>query len=140
MTEYEQAAKTEIINKLREEGYATYANIFDLFDLNLTEDPKTVAYLLPGKAKIVVNKNLSIDQVSTIVRHEILHEYLTHAERELAYDTQHKLEPGHNIANIAGDYEISNRGYTKKDKNIVRAIKLGNQVLKGLVTEDQYPG
>lgn len=140
MTEYEQAAKTEIINKLREEGYATYANIFDLFDLNLTEDPKTVAYMLPGKAKIVVNKNLSIDQVSTIVRHEILHEYLTHAERELAYDTQHKLEPGHNIANIAGDYEISNRGYTKKDKNIVRAIKLGNQVLKGLVTEDQYPG
>ena len=45
----------------------------------------------------------------------------------------------HDLSNIAADFEISNRGYTDADKRNVRKIKLGDQILRGLVTEDEYP-
>ncbi len=134
-------AKQEIINILRDEGYATYARLADLFDIYLTDDPNVVGYMIPGKAKIVLNQNLSISQVSLIIRHEILHEFLTHRERQTEVDTANKGKLGsdHELANIAGDYEISNRGYTDRDKANARAIVLGDKVLRGLVTEDEYP-
>ena len=141
MTARDEAAKEQIIRKLRSEGYPTYARLFDLFDLNLTDNPDVVGYMLPGKAKIVLNENLSIDQVSTIVRHEILHEWLSHGARSEKFDKEHPdLLPDHDTANIAADYEISNVGYTDKDKRAARAIILGDKTLQGLVTEDQYPG
>lgn len=139
-------AKKQLKKKLREQGYATYARLLDLFDVYLTDDPEHIAYMYPGKAVIVMNKNLNIDQVSTLVRHEILHEYLAHKQRQERYHTSNpKWGKGdnpafHQIQNIAGDFEISNKGYTDRDKSIARAIKLGDQVLRGLVTEDQYPG
>lgn len=141
MTARDEAAKEQIIRKLRSEGYPTYARLFDLFDLNLTDNPDVVGYMLPGKAKIVLNENLSIDQVSTIVRHEILHEWLSHGPRGEKFDKEHPdLLPDHDTSNIAADYEISNIGYTDKDKRAARAIILGDKTLQGLVTEDQYPG
>ena len=141
MTARDEAAKEQIIRKLRSEGYPTYARLFDLFDLNLTDNPDVVGYMLPGKAKIVLNENLSIDQVSTIVRHEILHEWLSHGSRSEKFDKEHPdLLPDHDTSNIAADYEISNVGYTDKDKRAARAIILGDRTLQGLVTEDQYPG
>ena len=141
MTARDEAAKEQIIRKLRSEGYPTYARLFDLFDLNLTDNPDVVGYMLPGKAKIVLNENLSIDQVSTIVRHEILHEWLSHGARSEKFNKEHPdLLPDHDTSNIAADYEISNIGYTDKDKRAARAIILGDKTLKGLVTEDQYPG
>ena len=141
MTARDEAAKEQIIRKLRSEGYPTYARLFDLFDLNLTDNPDVVGYMLPGKAKIVLNENLSIDQVSTIVRHEILHEWLSHGPRSEKFDKEHPdLLPDHDTSNIAADYEISNVGYTDKDKRAARAIILGDKTLQGLVTEDQYPG
>lgn len=141
MTARDEAAKEQIIRKLRSEGYPTYARLFDLFDLNLTDNPDVVGYMLPGKAKIVLNENLSIDQVSTIVRHEILHEWLSHGARSEKFDKEHPdLLPDHDTSNIAADYEISNVGYTDKDKRAARAIILGDRTLQGLVTEDQYPG
>lgn len=141
MTARDEAAKEQIIRKLRSEGYPTYARLLDLFDLNLTDNPNVVGYMLPGKAKIVLNENLSIDQVSTIVRHEILHEWLSHGPRGEKFDKEHPdLLPDHDTSNIAADYEISNVGYTDKDKRAARAIILGDKTLQGLVTEDQYPG
>ena len=141
MTARDEAAKEQIIRKLRSEGYPTYARLFDLFDLNLTDNPDVVGYMLPGKAKIVLNENLSIDQVSTIVRHEILHEWLSHGARSEKFDKEHPdLLPDHDTSNIAADYEISNVGYTDKDKRAARAIIVGDKTLQGLVTEDQYPG
>lgn len=139
MTKYEQLAKEEIIKQLQKEGYATYARLFDMFDLHLTEDPDTIAYMIPQKAVIVMNKNLTIEQVSTFVRHEILHEYLTHMERKHADDIKNNRVGDQQIANIAADYEISNRGYTDQDKKNIRAVVMGDQVLRGLVTEDDYP-
>lgn len=138
--EKRQDAKDEIFDLLREQGYPTYARLFDLFDVYLTDDPRDVAYMIPQKAVIVLNKMLSPKQVSTIVRHEILHEYLTHHEREEIFHQEHpSYRRNSQISNIAADYEISNRGYTKEDKRIARAIQLGDKTLEGLVTEVKYP-
>lgn len=143
VTREEYLAKKQIMDKLAKEGYPTYAQLLDLFDLNLTNDPNVVGFMVPNKGVIVLNRNLDIDQVSTIVRHEILHEYLSHAlrmERHLGKEAYDKRSPSiHDLINIAADYEISNRGYTEKDKNIIRAIKLNGKVLHGLVTEDDHP-
>lgn len=157
MTAYEQLAKKQIIKALAADGYPTYAKfIRDLFDINLTEDPDVVAYMEPSKARIVVNSGLDIDQVSTVVRHEILHEYLNHHRRLIKKLAQEaNLDPdklddmslkelenklySNQIFNIAGDYEISNRGYTQKDKSIVRSLILNGQICRGLVTEDDHP-
>ena len=124
-----KGAKKQIIKKLREQGYATYARLLDLFDVYLIDDPNHIAYMIPGKAKVVFNKDLSIDQVSTLARHEILHEYLTHMERQGAF---HKNNPNYigdaELSNIAGDFEISNRGYTDADKATARSIKLNGKI------------
>lgn len=137
MTKRERAAKHQVERILGEQGYPTYASLLELFDFNLTQDPEVVAYMIPSKAVIVVNEGLDIEQVSTIVRHEILHEYLSHAKR---IDKHLDGKPeNHKQANIAGDYEISNVGYTDTDKRIARSIKLNGKTLQGLVTEDQHP-
>ena len=137
MTKRERLAKSQVMNVLGKQGYSTYARLLQLFDLHLTKDPDVIAYMIPNKAIIVINEGLDIDQVSTVVRHEILHEYLSHQlrmERHLNGKPENHLQ-----ANIAGDYEISNRGYTEQDKRIARSIVLNGKVISGLVTEDQHP-
>lgn len=156
MTYYEEVAKREILRVLAENGYKAYAKLLQLFELNVTKDPDVVAYMVPDKGKIVVNEGLDIDQVSMVVRHEILHQYLDHHNRlmkhlakqaGLDYDTlsdmdlkelQNKLY-SNQIFNIAGDYEISNRGYTEADKKTARNLYLNGQIVSGLVTEIDHP-
>ena len=156
MTVEEKQSKQFIETLLSKQGYPTYARLLHEFDLNLTNSPTIVAYMEPGKGRIVVNRNLNVDQVSTIIRHEILHQYLQHENRlikELAKDIgvdpdeiddntleelKNKLYSSADF-NIAGDYEISNRGYTEADKDVARSIELNGQILTGLVTEDQHP-
>lgn len=123
-------AKNQIIDILRNQGYPSYAKLVNLFDIYLTDDPDVVGYMVPGKAKIVLNGMLNTDQVSTIIRHEILHEYFVHAKRAQDVDKSHPdLYPDHMLANIAGDYDISNKGYTDADKATARSIILGDKVL-----------
>ena len=133
-------AKYEIMKILREQGYPTYAKILDLFDIYLTDDPQVIGYMVPDKALIVLNEGLSIKQVSTIVRHEIMHEFLEHAMRREKWEKENNIRGSHQIANIAADYEISNKAYTDADKASARSIFLNGELLRGLVTEDQYPG
>ena len=133
-------AKKQIIKILQEDGYPRYARLVGLFDIYLTDDPNIVGYMIPGKAKIVLNQELSTDQVSVIIRHEILHEFLSHQMRLEKFhqsNPQYKLD--HQLSNIAADFEISNRGYTDRDKATVTAIRLGKETLRGLVTEDRHP-
>lgn len=145
MTPLEQAAKKQISDQLNKQGYPTYSRLLDKLDLKLIDvdkHPEDVAYLIPTKATIYINPNLDIKEVSTIIRHEILHEYLTHMARSEAYrkkDLKNKDIP-HTLINIAGDYEISNRGYTDQDKAIVRGLTINGNLLRGLVTEDDHPG
>ena len=99
-------AKNEIIKILIEQGYPTYAKLVNLFDIYLTDNPEVIGYMEPGNAKIVLNEKLSINQVSTIVRHELLHEWLTHAQRRANVDKENNDSGNHEIANIAADFEI----------------------------------
>ena len=137
--------KNDIIDILRNQGYATYARLLQLFDVYTTDDPNAIAYMIPGKAAIVLNENaLYEDQVSVLVRHEILHEFLTHMERQIEFENAHpglKAPKSNNkLANIAADFEISNVGYTDNDKYRIKNIQMGNNYLQGLVTELEEPG
>lgn len=159
MTREERKAKSYLVRLLRTNGYPTYAKILDRFDLNYTNDPNAIAYMLPGKGVIVINRAVDARQASVLVRHEILHEYLRHEKRLLDHLAQRKgidrdaldeisLEDldkdlkkilyRNSVFNIAADYEISNRGYTDKDKDDVRAIQINGRILSGLVTEDDH--
>lgn len=134
-------AKKQIVKILKNQGYPTYAWLLDPFDVYLTDDPNVIAYMIPNKATIVINELLDINQVSTVVRHEILHEYLTHAKRTAEFEKSHPDRVyNHEVSNIAADFEISNRGYTDADKDNMRRVKVGDQTLTALVTEDEYPG
>ena len=156
MTREEKAAKYFLSRVLSTEGYPTYAKIFSKFDLNFTNDPSVIAYMEPNKGRIVINRGVDETQASVLIRHEILHDYLRHEKRlldKLAKDKN--LDPddldditikdlkkdlySSDIFNIAADYEISNRGYTDKDKQTVKNIELNGRVLSGLVTEDDHP-
>lgn len=133
-------AKNQIMGILNKQGYPSYAKLLNLFDVYLTDDPEVIGYMIPGKAKIVLNGGLNTDQVSTIVRHEILHEYLVHRQRSETFEKSHPDLGGNpQLSNIAADYEISNKGYTNADKQTARAIKLGDKTLTGLVTEFDHP-
>ena len=151
MTKEERATRDYLAEKLGEQGYATYAKLFMLFDLRLTSDPRYVGFMEPGKGRITLNRTLAEHQMGLIIRHEILHEYLSHEMRLLDHlaEKYPDMDPddislknilyGSDIYNIAADYEISNRGYTERDKQDVRNIQLGGQVVSGLVTEDKHP-
>lgn len=136
-------AKDQMTDVLRSQGYATYARLLQLFDVYLTDDPDTIAYMIPQRAAIVINKNVDEDSVSVLLRHEMLHEYLTHFERQLEFEKNNPgLKPpksNNKLANIAADFDISNLGYTDADKIKVRNIIIQDKVLSGLVTEDEHP-
>lgn len=156
MTAREQVAKTDLLWVLAKDGYKAYAKILQDFDVNLTKDPNVVAYTEIDKGRIVINEGLRLNQVSMIVRHEILHNFLDHEKRlikhlaqeaNLDYDTlsdtdfeklQNQLY-SNQIFNIAADYEISNRGYTEADKKIVKGLWLNGKKVEGLITEVDHP-
>lgn len=150
MLKDEKNAKASIMRYLAEQGYPRYASLLRYFDVNVTSDPDTIAYVENDRARIVINKYLSIEQVSVVVRHELLHRWLRHAyraEKHVGKDAWDKRTyQDHQIFNIAADYEISNRGYTDEDKKMVRNLRLNDpslsreeQIKGGLVTEDDHP-
>lgn len=156
MTKEEKFAKELIRRDLKRQGYSTYSKILGEYDLNLTNNPTVIGFMEPAKGRIVVNRGLEESQVGLIIRHEILHFYLDHENRLLKklardagldYDMLSDTDISdlkqtlysNDMFNIAADYEISNRGYTDKDKEIVRQIDLNGNILSGLVTEDDHP-
>lgn len=157
MKDREKRAKAAIIELLGENGYASYAKLFQDFDLHLTSDPSVIAYMIPDEGTIVVNEGLLLEQVGVCVRHEILHEYLNHLNRMITLlSIRHGLDPEEVLAqtnpdeykeikdeifqddvfNYAGDYEISNVGYTEEDKEVIRNIDIKGNIVSGLVTDD----
>lgn len=160
MTREERKLKKWLRTTLNTQGYPTYSRILDKFDTYFTSDPNVVAYMVPNEGKIVINSGVTDKQASVLVRHEILHEYLQHEKRLLdklarnkgidkselddisLKDLESELKEilySNDDFNIAGDYEISNRGYTEKDKEEVRNINLNGRIVSGLVTEDDHP-
>lgn len=156
MTKEERGTKNWLYQHLLEEGYRTYAKLFWELDFHLTANPNVVGYMDPKTGTITVNRTLEADQISVIIRHEILHGFLQHEKRLLQNLAQKRgLDPDdlsdmdiqelksflyqNSDFNIAGDYEISNLGYTEEDKDVVRNILLNGKTVSGLVTEDQHP-
>lgn len=151
MTKEERATRLYLAEKLGEQGYATYAKLFMLFDLRLTSDPRYIGYMEPGQARITLNRTLEEHQMLLTIRHEILHEYLSHEMRLLDHIAEKNPDVAadevslkeilyqDDVFNIAADYEISNRGYTERDKKDIRNIKFNGQIVSGLVTEDKHP-
>lgn len=156
MTKDEWATKEYLADKLAESGYVTYSELFELFDLRLTNRPDVVGYMEPTKGSITLNSDLKLKDMLLVIRHEILHEYLTHhmrminhVARKMGLDPDDLDEMSLNEVtqaiysndrfNYAGDYEISNRGYTEEDKKTVRNLSLNGRLLGGLVTEDDHP-
>ena len=148
MTKEDFAYKQEAIDILREGGYKTYANLLNLFDVNVTSDPDIAAAVDINKGRILINRGVPREAVSTLLRHEILHRWLEHnlrLEQHVGKDKWAKRSyRDAMLGNIAGDYEISNRGYTDKDKDIVRNLKLSlpdgtKKDFTGLVTELDHP-
>ena len=133
-------AKEELMSRLREQGYSVYARLLRPFDVYLTEEPKFVGAMEPGKARIILNKHLGWKEASLVVRHEILHEFLDHAMRQGEFETAKGKKGSHHTANVAMDLEISNKGYTDADKSTVRGLQINKVPLRGLVTEDDFPG
>ena len=143
MTQREVNAKRKLIRHLNEQGYPKYARLLDKLDVKLLDrDSDDIAYIIASKATMYLNPGINIDQASTIVRHEILHQYLEHQIRMDKLIQQDKAKYGsipHSLYNTAADYEISNRGYTDADKAIARSILFKDKVVSGLVTEIDHP-
>lgn len=158
MTPTERKVKSDLITILNEEGYPRYSLMLKNFDVKLITDEDVVAYIAFEEGRIVVNAKLYLDEISTVVRHELLHHFLAHHPRmkkkivdELGYDINNLTEEEerevyeiiygdpNQTFNIAADYEISNRGYTPKDKRILRRLHLGDRTVQGLVTDDDHP-
>lgn len=158
MTAIERKVKYALIEQLSSEGYPRYAKMLEPFDLKYTNDPNVVAYIDYKSGRVVLNTQLYLSQISFVLRHELLHNFLAHHKRmqkkianELGYDYNHLTPEQENhinltiygdpdrIDNIAADYEISNRGYTVADKKTARTLKLGDRVVQGLVTDMDHP-
>lgn len=158
MTLRDRAGKRYLWERLRQDGYPTYAKIFYNFEFHFTDNPTSVGYLDVEDGSITLNSELDVESCSVVIRHEILHAYLQHNKRMIAHLAKRLgLDPDklddlslnkimdilyndpERLANYAGDYEISNRGYTKKDKEAVRRILINGRTVSGLVTEDDHP-
>lgn len=162
MTAMERACKEDLLDILYKQNFGdTYLPLLEKFEINLTNDPGVVAYIDIHKGVIVINSQLDIEQVSVVVRHEIMHYKLQHEKRllaKLARDLKGvELEQLEDLTikelqnilygdpeatfNYAGDYEISNFAYEDilKDKDTVRNLTLNGIVVGGLVTEDDHP-
>ena len=166
MTKDEYATRDYLADKLAQQGYVTYAELFSLFDLHMTDNPGVVGYMIPEKATIVLNETVNEHDLCIVIRHEIMHEYLSHhmrlmdhVARKLGLDpddlddmslreVQNEIYgkvfqsgkfPGATPANIAGDFEISNLAYTEQDKKDIQKLRLNGEIVGGLVTEMHHP-
>ena len=142
MTKQERATRTAIARYLRMQGYVTYASILIKVDLNFHNPPNEpfAASMNPKTGTIYLNPTITDRKaVSTIIRHEILHNFLEHHMRlmkhladksGLDYDKLDDLSINelerklfsNDKYNVAADYEISNRGYTDSDKEVQRKL------------------
>ena len=168
MTNYEKLAKKQIIKRLLNDGYPKYAKLLDGrdldtgkkidkgFDINLTKQKGVTAYVDMNNARIVINQGFHEKDISVVIRHELLHSFLKHQKRLLDHVARSRgLDPDEldNLTmeelinyiyspsspfNVVADFEISNVGYTDKDKDTIRNLILDGETISGLVTEDHH--
>jgi len=151
--------KQLVIKMLIDEGYGTYAKRLKEYTFVVADVfhgcPIEVAAMFPDTGEIVINPSFLVDapdgkifkQLSLVVRHELLHFLLVHEKR--FYDHLKKVDPEfektyrrasiHELANIAMDWELSQRGYDDYDKEVAHNLTLNGRVLGGLVLSMDRP-
>lgn len=169
MTAEERAIRGNIMSHLMSNNMPRYARLLALFDLqilppNIMDNGEWIAFMRPEKGIIAINRdviedpNNSMEIISLLIRHEILHEWRDHYKRtieqlakesgidltSLPEEEQEKkikeLEQvmfSDDLFNVAADLEISNVGYDDYDKILVHKISLAGEIKQGLVTEEQ---
>ena len=191
MTPIEQKTRFALAKFLSRQGYPTYAKIFLKFELHFHRKKAFAAMIDTDKRIIYINPAIrDKEDLSVLLRHEILHYYLAHQERALVhYAKQHgktwkdfddiTLEDLMNLSdeevknyppeykeerdlarelytrkytpdkkrispmrydNYLKDLEISNRGYTEADKELVKNLNVDGVSMHGLITDELQPG
>ncbi len=157
--------KREIDLYLRKEGYVTYADRLQDIDFIIADvyrgERIEVAAMFEDRAEMVINpamvdedsfaseadREKMMQQLSVLVRHELLHFLLVHSRRFEDYLI--KKDPNwrqnfrgysiYEISNIAADYDLSQAGYDDHDKQVVRNMTRSGKVIGGLILSDQHP-
>ena len=112
---------------------SNYAETFKNYDLYLTDDFNVIGYLVPDKKKLVVNGNLSIQDVVEVVKHELDHvmgikENVNNRIVKSNYSTNKKLVESY--ADIDSFQKL---------KNIVDSVPtITEEVAKDIFEEDTY--
>ena len=69
--EKSDAGKKQIKDYLNKNGLTDYANLLDKVTIYLTGDPRVVGYAKPDDNSITLNRELDIDSVAEVVKHEL---------------------------------------------------------------------
>lgn len=159
MSARDKLVKEQLIQHLIDNGYGTYAKRLKEFEVFVADMfngvPIKTAAMFPETGEIVINpgffdlpdEDQAWDQLSVLIRHEMLHFLLVHEKRlvEHMMDTDPKFEDNykkasiHQIANYAMDWELSELGYDDHDKEVVRVMTLNGEVIGGLILSDDHP-
>lgn len=168
-----EQVKQLIIDKLIKDGYGTYAKRLKEFKFFVTSMHRgayiDTAAMFFETGDIVINPAFldlssvrsnrdaaksddeiqlkALDQLSVLLRHELLHYLLVHELRfkehlqqvDKDFEKDYKRASIHELANYAMDYDISNRGYDDYDLAVVRNMTLNGKVIGGLIAEDDHP-
>ena len=158
-TTTEKKLKKKIIDLLKDDGeghhHAKYAARLADFPIKIVsreDDPSMTAAISWDDATIYVsdgfvsNDPVLFKQLNVLMRHELAHYLMQHELRmarqlidkygDETYSHLKKSKSFHELLNIIEDFEISNKRYTPRDKELIRNLILGNRVISGLVTED----
>lgn len=159
MTARDKLVKEQLIQRLIDTGYGTYAKRLKEFEVFVADMfngvPIRTAAMFPETGEIVINPGFfeladeeqAWNQLSVLIRHEMLHFLLVHEKR--LFDHLVATDPNfketyekasiHQIANYAMDWELSELGYDEDDKEVVRVMTLNGEVIGGLILSDDHP-
>ena len=159
MSPHDKLVKEQLIEHLIDNGYGTYAKRLKEFDVYVAEMYEGIyigtAAMFPETGDIVINpgwfddpdENRAMDQLSVLIRHELLHFLLVHEQRlvdhlkatDPNFEDTYRQASIHRIANYAMDWELSDIGYDDHDKEVVRVMTLNGRVIGGLILSDDHP-
>jgi hypothetical protein len=159
MSPHDRLVKEQLIEHLIDHGYGTYAKRLKEFDVYVADMfmgiPIETAAMFPETGDIVINPGFfdlpdeaqAWDQLSVLIRHEMLHFLLVHEKRLIDhlmatdpnFEETYRQASIHQIANYAMDWELSEQGYDEHDKEVVRIMTLNGEVIGGLILSDDHP-
>lgn len=153
MTERERKLRKKLEDLLKKNRHAKYAERLSKFDVNIIPikaDPTFTAAISFETGIIYISEGFLTDpamfgQLDMLMRHELCHNLMMHEIRMLNHlgkDAFRAFEGSkslNDILNVIMDDEISNKKYSKADKELSRKLFINGRTIQGLVTEDHRP-